>query len=448
MDERHTFPALTSQFALACCLVTMTYLTTLSNRTPGWYYPLVLLVYAPAAYAVNRFFLHRERTLRGVVVLNALLWAGLFASVCWQEGIGDVAVLIFAGAFCLWVTVQGARLAMYGPNLRGLILTLDGSALMLVVFTGFLAAMDLNYLWGAPAAAGFAACILGMTANRMGRPMGAREWTLVGGAFVLISLVVLFLVGVAAAPAGHGLVALWNFLVSSAQFLLGLLWRFLVFLASLFPEPEQSELDMEPLPSMPDLEEEVGESNPVVLVVMLIILAGLVAFAVVYLLRLLGRTRIGGRTKVRARNRVVRRRLSLLGALKRLFASWARRVRLRRYLWRHRDEPVGLYYCLERRCRMGPWHKRQGETPREFLTRLCASAKGDPELEHALAELVPQVDLALYAPGIQAVRISGAALIRRRIGRAVSRQFVQECTVRLRETINRAKTKKSAPARS
>ena len=40
--------------------------------------------------------------------------------------------------------------------------------------------------------------------------MGGREWALVGGAFLLITLAVLVLVGVAAAPVGQGLVTLWT----------------------------------------------------------------------------------------------------------------------------------------------------------------------------------------------------------------------------------------------
>ena len=158
--------------------------------------------------------------------------------------------------------------------------------------------------------------------------------------------------------------------------------------------------------------------------------AGALALAV-WCLRMLGKVRVGGRRVVRT-VRPSRRRPALSGALRRLLASWAERICLAVWLIRNRNTPAGLFYLLVRRCRMGPWRKRRGETPREFLLRLRRSAEGDRELADALDGLIPAVDAALYAPPErEGSAVPYARLIRRRVGASVRRQFVRDSLARL-----------------
>lgn len=85
MGNRQFFPALTSLFALACCLATLTYLITLNAGITGAYYPQVLLVYAPLLYGINRLFLRKERSMLSITALNGGLWIALVASICILE---------------------------------------------------------------------------------------------------------------------------------------------------------------------------------------------------------------------------------------------------------------------------------------------------------------------------------------------------------------------------
>ncbi len=120
MDERHPFPGITAQFALACCLVTLTYVFSPDPGTVRAYYPQVLLAYAPALYGINRLFLRRDRSLLALVALNGVLAAALLLSLSllWEpEG---MAALLVAAGFGIWVTVRGALLAAEGITLRGL----------------------------------------------------------------------------------------------------------------------------------------------------------------------------------------------------------------------------------------------------------------------------------------------------------------------------------------
>lgn len=451
MDNRQIFSAVTSQFSLACSLTTLTYLATLKNGDGDLYYPLVLLLYAPLLFIVNHLFLRRERTMRGVFILNMLLWAGIFASVCWQEGGSDFASLGFAAAFCLWVTVRGAQMALNAPSLRTLILNVDCSAILLVLFTGYLAISENHTVWGVPIALGFAASILGMMANRMDHGLGGREWCLVAGTFMAISLVVLLLINVVAEPAGQGVVALWMTLVAAGKFILGLVWKFLLWFSSLFSVPESGTFEMEQTVQLPGMEEEAAAENPFLLVVMVVIGIMVGVALLIFLLYRLGKLHIGGRKGKTNQPRGKRERLSLWLGFRRLFLFWINRIRMRNYLWKNRNRPVGLYFLLVHRCRIGPWRKKSGETPREFLMRLHVCAQGDLELEHALAELIPQVDRALYGPKSSRKKEStfdGASLIRRRVGSAVRRQFMRDCVSSIKRAFQQTKAGKNVLARS
>ena len=189
-------------------------------------------------------------------------------------------------------------------------------------------------------------------------------------------------------------------------------------------------MEMDPVQIELPEEAELAEANPIVMAVLAVLLIAGMLFLVVWGLRMLGRIRIGG-VKAARTVRPRRKRLSLLAGLRRLLASWAAYFRLRAWLFHKRNTPEGLFYLLVRQCRMAPWHKRRGETPREFLLRLRRSAGGDPELAAALDELIPAVDAALYAPPGRAGRAAHAGLIRRRIGASARRQFVRDGLDRL-----------------
>ena len=135
---------------------------------------------------------------------------------------------------------------------------------------------------------------------------------------------------------------------------------------------------------MPEEELVQAEANPVLTIILLVLAAVALLLFLAWLLRLMGRLKIGGRKVPKAAKAPQRRRISLWSGLKRLLESWRTRIRLHLFLTRHRDTPVGMFYGLVRRCRLSPWRKRTGETPREFLLRLRRSAGEDLELAAAL----------------------------------------------------------------
>ena len=428
MVERHDLPAAALQVALACGLCTFFYLMTLSSAAPGWGITAGLILFAPAIYAADRLFLRRERTMLSLVLLNGGAAAAVFGAILAVDSLWELSGAIFVGLFCACIALRGAQLALNPPKLHSMILGLDLSALCLVLFLCFLSATQHSVLWAIPGAAGFSASLLGVILCRISRPLGLRDWLLVGAAFGGLVLLVWLLVGVAAAPAGHGLVAAWTALVDLVKYLLGLVWKFIVFLTSLLPTPEyDGEMDSSMELYIPSSQEEAGEGDPRVAAVMLVLMGlGVLALAVWGLWRL-SRVRISAGTRKKAAAKVGRQRPSLVRGLGRLFSQLALWVRLKAFLWRNRNTAVGLYYLLVARCRLSPWHKRTGETPREFLGRMRQRAEGDRELVQALDGLIPAVDRALYSPGGGRGPVPGAGLIRRRIGRAARRRFLLDC---------------------
>ena len=150
MDERRTFSSLVLQFTLAANLCTFFYLVTLSTRTPNGYYPLAMLAYSPAIYLLNKLFLSRPQTMRGLVLLNTAAGALFFLSVLLLGERKEMEVLVFAAIFCLWMTVRGGYRGLHAPTLHDMILSLDASAVMLVLLIGYTSLMGSGILWALP----------------------------------------------------------------------------------------------------------------------------------------------------------------------------------------------------------------------------------------------------------------------------------------------------------
>ncbi len=431
MDRETTVSALTLQMSASCLLCTLAYWFLDAELSPGGLYPPVLLVYGPLLYGIDRLFLQQERTLQALCLLNGGAAVAFAAAGIPLIGWGHWTSLLFSAVACIWLSVWAGQMALEPPPLVRLLLYLDVSLIFSVLFVGYASAFQRPAYQLIPACLGCASALLGLTLRRVGRGLGAKGWGFIAAAFLVILALVVLLVGVAAAPAGYGVVALWDLLTQVAHFLFSLLGKLLIWLSSLIPPAEPGELPAEEPVIFEQLQErELPQSNPAVLVVLIVLLAVGALVLLIYLLKLLGRLRVGGR-KVKRQSLPLRRRISLTAGLRRLLSSWATRLRLRLYLFRIRSTPEGSYYLLVRKCRMAPWHKRREETPREFLLRLYAAAGGDCQLTAALEALIPAVDLALYAPNRSGQFFPQSKLVRRRIGSAARKQFLRDCLARI-----------------
>ena len=360
----------------------------------------------------------------------------MFVSIVLKGACSGWASLAFAAAFCIYLTVRACQSAMAAPGLRSNLMSMELSMLTLILFTAYCGVSTLPAVWCIPAVGGCAAAVVGVMLSRLERSPGLRGWLLILAAFILIFFLLWLLVSFAAAPAGGGVVTLWQTAVSAVRYVLDLIWRFLLFLVSLIPQTEIEGYEMEfnaiPLPE----QHELTDSDGVILGAMAFIAAVFLLIGLVRLLIRLGRVRVGGKAGRQA-NGKSRRHIPLSQGLRRLWAALQGGIALRLRLWREKNMPAGLLCILIRRCRFGPWHKRTGETPREFLLRLQNAAGEDRELREALTRLIPAVDAAIYAENM-AVPFPEAALIRRRVGSAVRRQFLSSSAQRLRQRLRPA----------
>ena len=429
-DRNDAVGALSVQLSMACILCTGAYWFCEGSRS-GLVFPLALIPYAPVLYGLNRLFLRRERSVRGLVLFNLAAGLAAFGVMAGDIGWGQWGTMAFAGVACLWLTGQGSGLAVDPPKLPSIILCLDASLVVLILSVAYAAVVQVPAYQLAPACVGCVASLLGVMIWRMGGRLGVRGWSFAGAVFFILLLLVVLLVEFIAAPAGQGVVALWGVISSAVRAGAAGLGRALAWLLSLLPSPSgEGEIDMEP--PQAGVPEELGElqADPTAMLVMIVLLAAGVLCLAVWALRMLGRVRVGG-GKAGGGVRSRQRRASLRKGLRRLLSSWAAYLRMRVWLVRNQNTPKGLFYLLVFRCRMGPWHKRQGETPREFLLRLRGNVERDQPLAQALEELIPEVEAALYAPPGRTGYAVHAKLIRRRIGISTRRQAVRNGMERL-----------------
>jgi len=437
MAERKHFPSIALQLGTACAVCSFVLLTMQDFHPENYFYPLALLPYALLIYPMNVLFLRKERTMRGVAILNAAAGIIMFVSIALLGSYDGWAALIFVAVFCLFLTLRGCQSAMSEPNLRSVMLCMELSLAVLVVFTAYAGFSEMELIWCLPAICGSAVSILGVMLSRMERSPGLRGWLFVALVFLLIFALLWVLVSFAAAPAGQGLVALWNALVDAVKFVLGLIWKFIVFLISLLPHTEyEEELPPPAVFEMPEYQEYTQEQLNIMGALAFV---GVVAaiIGLIYLLRYLATIKAGGK-KLSPVGKSARRRVPLARGIYQLLANVWASMCLRVRIWRCRNTPKGLLCILIRKCRMGPWHKTPGETPREFLSRLRHASRHDESLRDALDELIPLVDKAVYAPNGANEPFRQAGLIRRRIGRAVRGQFVRRVKKRIRAKLSKA----------
>lgn len=323
----------------------------------GLVFPQALMLLAPALYGANRLFLRRQRSLRALVLANLALCVACFLGLALSIGPDERLTLAVAAALCAFLTVQAARLAITPPALSRVILCLDASLVALALFVAYAAGAQIPAYQMLPAAVGCAGSLLGLMVCRTGGNLGARGWLFAAAVFGLILLCVLLLWALVAAPVGQGVVAVFGALSAAVRFLCALLARAAAWFVSLFPEEATGglewEQDMGGLPQAQAEVQQVAQASPAAMAAVGLVLLAALVLLVGWGMHLLGRIRLGG-TGVFGAAGPARTRMTLAQGLRRLFASFAARVRLRIWLFQNRNTPKGLYYLLVRRCRMGP----------------------------------------------------------------------------------------------
>lgn len=416
MREENFLSAAASQMAAGSVFVTVLLFFNLTMRTlqPG---VLVLwLVMGPVIYILDYLFLRRERTAQQLTILNTVCCAVLLAGTIVLEGWRGVIYTAIAVAGCIILGVQGANLALKGQTLSRSIQWLDISLILLAVFAALLGVSGISLLWAVPSAVGCVAAVVGLSAYRSGRGQTAAGWVFFSCVLAVLCALAVLLFRFVAGGVGQGVVTVWNSVKAAGSAVYGWGQQLMDWLSSLFPRGTTEETVVEGAVSGDmsgaDTTVAFGFTIPVYVY---IILAVLVVAVIVFVLLRLRRVRTGHtETVVRRTSGGTRRTRTALGSVfgRRLAWIWEG-LRLRVYLYRHRDTALGAFYDLFRRIHGRGWRRGDKQTPREFLSGLLPRAAGDEELSCALTDLIPAVERAMYAEGGADAYYSGAAALRK-----------------------------------
>jgi len=427
MSDRRFASGIMAQLALSSMICTVVIMIMIIESSLKECYPFVLIVFAPAVYLIDRIFLIKERTMNQLIFLNAVLGVILLAIIHFIDGWSGFAAAVFMVAFIAWLGYFGAKYAVKAPKMGEMVMYLDFACVILVVFIAFLSAKRLEIILAIPAIVGFVAAIMGVIVCRINRKMGIKEWGAIGIVFAAIVGIASLFMSFVADSAGKGLVALWNAIIGIAKAILDFIMRVMLFLASLVKEPEAPPLEMEQPAVMPDvghIVEEVKSVTDVILIVtgiILVIAFVFLAFFIAYKKRVGGEkaVKVGGRTQTRGR-------ILIFAGLRRLFAKIKDWMHIRIFLLKNRNRAVGLFYYIIQKSKRSTLAKSNGETPREFLTRLKISCIQDDDKDSAFVaamdNLIDMVERAIYAAPNSKMHISyensavnDAALVRKRI---------------------------------
>ena len=433
MDNRKIFASFAVQAALGGILCTIGCMMFLGGNEMTLFYPLSLPVYAIVLYGLNALLLRRQRTVRLLSIINTVLFVGMIAFIFFAGQLRSLSQWVFALLFCICLTGSGIQMALQPPTLRTQLLYLDICAVLLVIFMAYLSSESVSFLWTAPTAASCAVVLLSIIVRRQGQPMSPRGWGILALSFLGLFGVMWLLVSFVAAPAGQGLVSLWQLFVRFLQFLLSLFIALLELISRLFPTPEAAEITQAPGISLPSGEEIAGEPSNVLVLLFLVLFCLAAIVLLIRLLRFLGKQRIGG-FALGGKASASTRRLSLKEGLRQLLAQLKQTLRLRWFFLCHPNTPGVVFYTLVRRFRLTPWHMLPGQTPREFLCQLSRCAEGDALFCQTLEQLIPAVDAFFYAPPIAHEKgFPHARMLRRRARWIVHRQSLHRFFHRLKK---------------
>lgn len=355
-------------------------------------------------FLLVRWFLSHERSLLSVILFATVLGAALSVLLIWKFSNLRHASAIFLGLVAVGSTVYTAvQRCMEPPTPMRSITTMELTTLFLLLFLWLQASSGRSALYSVPLLAAVLLSLVETSFLRLSNSSGdtGRQHgvlilaAVLGVIFLLLGLFVAF----GAEPLSEGVLHFISASIAFCKWLLAQIERFFLWLLRFFPDSPVEEAVMSY--EIPELKETeaAGETNPVMLVLMLVVLAALALCFLIQVVRMLARRRIGGKKRLRSKGSTVQReKLRLLKWLQRLLVRFGAYLRLRAKLLSMRGTPQELFYFL---CRSGKrlnYRRGRGETPAAFLGRMAALSEGDQRLQEGLTCLAAALDECLYAP--------------------------------------------------
>lgn len=369
---------------------------------------LPFLAAGVACYLLCRAFLRVPRSIPALVGLAAGLTAAVSILLLWKcSDLSGFWWSVFSVTAVASVVVCNIMNCTEPPAAAKSISAMELTTSFFVVFLWVQTVSGMDAMYSVPLLGASLLSLVVVLYQRISSVGGGaghsrmRGLAIVAAALAGIVAVLALFVAFGAAPLGDGVVLMVRCVIYCLKMLLLLITAFFNWLARLLPPPEVGGA-LEPMTGfqIPEGMEEVEEVNPMVAIVMGAIGICLLLGCLVYLVYRLRKVRVGGGGAVRAAGQVQRRRISLLGWLRQLWAAVSRRVGLIAAILSMRGSPQELYLFLTRAGRRLDLRKQPGETPCAFVRRAARMTAGggeDPELTAALEALAAALETCLYA---------------------------------------------------
>lgn len=390
-------------YSIACFgAFILEFIINIGEKGTAALYPAIPALCGVFASAFFRIFLKKERKGIPVLLCGTLFFVAVAATewkLCSLSGFAAWAITLFINAYIL---VTAFSLVMAPGRFSSLIGYFDWSLILLFIVLllegkgSLIVISSLHFILCA------LLCGVSLIRNRVvsqnmtaHAPGGTLRVTAVTSLLLSAAAGLAF---ITAKPFGILLVSFVNFLRRLISALLGLIDRFLLWLASFMTQSESGMEFGDPAEhfTLPAAEEQPLPSNAFLLYAFIV----LVCLALLVVLVLALKNMRFGKFKTKAAI-VGKRRTgsSLLALLLKNVRAACEAVKYRFYLKFRRDTVLGVFLNLEHSMKRTTLARFKGETPAGFLSRCAAAADSEGEViaAGALRRLMDAVNQTLYS---------------------------------------------------
>ena len=362
-------------------------------------YPIIFVIYALVIVFVNKAFLKKERNLGAVALINIIFCAAVLAIEIMLKGDFSFGSILVTAIISIWLTIQSVIMIIKEPELRVIILFLEGNIAASIIFSVLVSVKGINPYWIILSAFGIVFSIVALVLKRMGRKPALRDIIFIIVVSLIVLLIAVLFTLFLADPAGKGLSDLAKIILLGLSAFWNAFEKFASWIASLFKGGNGSGTALEGIgvANGKTASEEYSEADPASGTIVMVIIGVIVAFLIVLLIVKIHKHKIKIRQiKLGNVNAISTKESRSLKEAFKIIKDKRRLKKLKKkFLRENKNSPLGIYYELELKLLKTKDRKVKGESPREFLKRVEMLGRDDIEVND-FKKLADDVDLMLF----------------------------------------------------
>ena len=401
---------------------------------PFWLMSMAILV-------ILRLFLRKSRPVNAVIAVSAVLAVAETAAILlFFFHFDDTAAIGVAGAAVVSTVILTAFRCTEPVSMARSISSMELTVVFLLFFLWMQTVIKIDAEYCLPLFFAVMLSISDIMYQRISTIGDSRSQTRIRSVTVVSVMLVLVLIVMAVfvmfgvEPLGRGMEAIYHAAVYCVKALLRLLIAFVMWFASLFPDPkDQYEYDiMKDDFKLPEFH-ELEEVNPIAAIIICVIVVLILLIMIGFMFYAIRKLRIGGSKTAVKKQQVKRRRMSFAAWIKAMIAAIYRKIMLQVRIMLSRGSAKELYVFLTKAGRTLGFRRRKGETPCAFVLRASEMTGGaNAEMEKALKLLSDELSIALYSKqGQRPFPKAEAALIRSGFRKALHKARIEHLKARI-----------------